>query len=228
MKILCIQHADFETPGVVQAWAKANKHSFQILKPYGGDPFPGGGEFDFIISMGGPQSPRDASHLPYLKEEINFLKNAISANKHVLGFCLGAQLIGEALGAQTQKSPHREVGVFPITLTPEGQKDPLFYDFPASFPVIHWHSDMPGKTKDATLLASSEGCPYQGYRYQKRVYGLQFHMEITKTGIEDLISCVPDDLNPGLFIQSREELLNHNYELIHQHMYTVLDRLITL
>ena len=137
-------------------------------------------EFDFAVSMGGPQNPGDASHLSYLQDEIEFLKSAINDEKHVLGFCLGAQLIGEALGGKTLRSPEKEVGVFPIKLTKEGREDPLFCNFPPSFPVIHWHNDMPGVTKDAVLLASSEGCPIQGYRYKTRAYGLQFHMEINK------------------------------------------------
>jgi GMP synthase (glutamine-hydrolysing) len=210
MKIICIQHVDFETPGVIETWAQEKRHSFHVLKPYQGDGFPDIQEYDFVISMGGPQSPREASHLSYLQAEIAFLKKAIDANKHVLGFCLGAQLIGEALGAKTLKSPEKEVGVFPITLTEEGEKDPLFHDFSHSFPVIHWHNDMPGKTPDSVLLAASEGCPIQAYRYGPRVYGLQFHMEITREGIQELILHASSDLAPSRFTQSKTELLQNN------------------
>jgi GMP synthase (glutamine-hydrolysing) len=228
MKTLCIQHVDFETPGVIEEWARHKNYPFQIIKPYQGDILPDIAEFDFIISMGGPQSPRDADHLAYLKAEINLLKKAVDSNKHVLGFCLGAQLIGEALGGKTLKSPEKEVGVYPITLTPEGQKDPLFHDFPSSFPVIHWHNDMPGSTQTSVLLASSEGCPIQAYRYAPRAYGLQFHMEITGKGIEDLIFHVPNDLSPSNFTQSKEDLLQNNYDAINQQMRVLLDRFVRL
>jgi GMP synthase (glutamine-hydrolysing) len=40
---------------------------------------------------------------------------------------LGAQLIGEALGAKTERSPEKEVGVSPIQLTPEAQSNFLLY-----------------------------------------------------------------------------------------------------
>ena len=228
MKIVCIQHVDFETPGVIEEWAKTNGHHFQVIKPYNGDHLAKVEEFDFIISMGGPQSPRDANHLSYIQDEIRLLREAVSTNKYVLGFCLGAQLIGEALGSKTLKSPEKEVGVFPITLTKEGREDPLFHGFPTSFSVIHWHNDMPGRTKEAILLASSEGCPIQGYRYKPRVYGLQFHMEITKKGMEDLILHASNDLTPSRFTQSQQELSKHNYEAIHQQMRVVLNRLINL
>ncbi len=226
MRIMCIQHVDFETPGVIENWAARNTYPFHIIKPYQGDSIPDMSEFDFVISMGGPQSPRDASHLSYLQAEINFLKEVVEAQKHVMGFCLGAQLIGEALGGKTLRSPEKEVGVFSITLTKEGQSDPLFYDFPSSFPVIHWHNDMPGSTHSSVLLARSDGCPVQAYRYGPRVYGLQFHMEITKKGIEDLITHVPGDLKPSRFTQSREELMQNNYDAINQQMIALLDRLV--
>lgn len=228
MKTICIQHVDFETPGIIEKWAEINEHSFQILKPYKGENLPKITDFDLIISMGGPQSPRDANHLTYLKTEINLLKEAVEAQKHVLGFCLGAQLIGEALGGKTSQSPEKEIGVFPITLTEEGQMDPLFYDFPPSFSVIHWHNDMPGHTDQSVLLAASQGCPVQAYRYGPRAYGFQFHMEITKTGIQDLINHAPDDLKPSRFTQSQEDLLQNDYISINEKMFILLDRLICL
>lgn len=228
MKVLCIQHCDFETPGIIEEWAKTKGHLFEIIKPYTGQTFSSAKDHNFIISMGGPQSPRDATHLTYLKDEMCFLKESILAQKHVLGFCLGAQLIGEALGGVTQRSPEKEIGVFPISLTLEAKKDPLFHDFPSTFPVIHWHNDMPGSTEESILLAHSEGCPVQGYRYKPRVYGLQFHMEITKKGIEELISNVPEDLAPSKFTQSKEELLSNDYPFINQKMWILLDRLVEL
>jgi GMP synthase (glutamine-hydrolysing) len=225
MKILCIQHVDFETPGVIKGWAIERKYPFHVIKPYQDESFPSLNDFDFLISMGGPQSPLDATHLSYLQKEIDLIRDAIAENKHTLGFCLGAQLIGEALGGKTGRSPNKEIGVYPVTLTEAGKRDPLFHDFPSSFPVIHWHNDMPGSTDEAILLASSEGCPIQAYRYGPRVYGLQFHMEITKQGIEDLIHHVPDDLKPSRFTQSKEQLLEQDYHSINQRMFTLLDRL---
>src|SRR3990167_675330 len=112
-----------------------------------------------LILMGGPQSPLKIGEFPYLADEIDLIKTAFLQNKRILGFCLGAQLIGEALGAPTGRSPEKEVGVYPVTLTEEGKKDPLLTDLPDNFPVIHWHNDMPGLLEDSALLAYSEGCP---------------------------------------------------------------------
>ena len=197
---LLIMHADFETPGVIEDWARNKNHAFQVFKPYQAQALPALEKFDSLIVMGGPQSPLELKVSPYLKDEIELIREAIQAQKIVLGFCLGAQLIGKALGAKTETRPEREIGIYPISLTSAGLEDNVFKDFPEQFNVIHWHNDMPGLTKDAQLLAFSEGCPRQAIRYREKVYGLQFHMEITQQGIQELIDACPSNLKPGKFV----------------------------
>ena len=36
---------------------------------------------------------------PYLRDEARFIEKAVNANKHVLGVCLGAQMLAHVLGA---------------------------------------------------------------------------------------------------------------------------------
>src|SRR5260221_6067567 len=126
MHILCITHADFESPGAIEIWAKQFKYSFTVCRPYKSDNCLAH-SFDMLIVMGGPQSPLRINEYPYLKEEIALIQRTEQEDKIILGFCLGAQLIGEALGGKTSKSPEKEVGVFNITLTPEGKLDPLLH-----------------------------------------------------------------------------------------------------
>ena len=226
MDILCITHADFETPGVIKDWAQDKGHNFSFCRPYAGDSLPETVSCDFLIVMGGPQSPLKTNEFPYLGDEIAFIQKAIQANALILGFCLGAQLIGEAMGATTERSPEKEVGVYPITLTKEGQGDPILKALPQTFPVIHWHNDMPGLTEESILLAFSEGCPRQAVRYGNNIYGFQCHMEITREGIQDMIKAVPEDLAPSKFTQNDEELMQQDYTSINQTMITILDRLV--
>ena len=159
---------------------------------------------------------------------VKLITQAIHDRKIVLGFCLGAQLIGEALGGKTERSPEKEVGVFPIVLTEKGREDPLFEGLPNLIPVIHWHNDMPGKTVNSVVLAYSEGCPRQILRYTPSTYGFQCHLEITKEGIKDMIKACPGDLKPSRFTQTSEELLQQNYEAINQIMVKILDRVVGL
>ncbi len=69
MKIVCITHADFEGPGCIQSWAQNRGYDFSILKPYQGELLSSVSDYDMFIVMGGPQSPRDQDHLPYLSQE---------------------------------------------------------------------------------------------------------------------------------------------------------------
>ena len=228
MNILCITHADFESPGVIESWAKDKGYNFQISKAYKGEILPKADNFDFIIIMGGPQSPLHLDKDAYLIDEINLIKKFILQNKMVLGFCLGAQLIGEALGAKTQRSPEKEIGVYPITLTEKAITDPLLKGLPGNFPVTHWHNDMPGLLQDSTLLAYSVGCPHQIIRYKPMVYGFQCHLEITMDGIKTMIAAVAEDLKPSLFTQTKEILMSQDYTSINNMMIELLNRFIQL
>lgn len=228
MKILCITHADFESPGVIESWASEREYLFKIKRPYKGEALSNIETYDLLILMGGPQSPTKLEKFPYLADEIQYIRSAIAKNKKVIGFCLGAQLIGEALGAKTLKSPEKEIGVFPISLTLEAHADPLLSNVPQYFKAIHWHNDMPGLTPDAVLLAVSEGCPHQIVRYQKNIYAFQCHLEITLEGIGALIHAVPEDLKPSKYTQTTAELLDQDYASINQLMITILDRFIEL
>ena len=151
-------------------------------------------------------------------------KKALTNKKGIVGICLGAQLIAEALGVKTQKSHHKEIGMFPITLTDDAKQDPIFNKFPSTFDVMHWHNDMPGISHEVglVLLAKSEGCPHQAFRYGDRVYGLQFHLESTLELIKGMIHNCPEDLKPGQYIRTMEQLLESNFYDINAKMQDIL------
>lgn len=226
MNILFIIHADFEMPGIIESWAKENRFTYRICRPFAGETLPTVADFDWLIVMGGPQSPRDAKTARYLQDEIDLITRALIADKTILGFCLGAQLIGEALGAKTEKSPYKEVGFFPITLTQEGKSDPLLKHLPPEFPVMHWHNDMPGLTPHSKVLAASLGCPRQIVRYSPRVYGFQCHLEPTLHNIKEMIAHCKTDLEPGRFVQSEAELLQGDFFTLNSRMVSILNCLL--
>ena len=70
----------------------------------------------------------------------------INNRKAVVRTCLGAQLIGEAMGATFERSPEKN-RILPITLTQEGLRDNKIKHFGNIVKVGHWHSDMPGLTE---------------------------------------------------------------------------------
>lgn len=225
MKILFVTHASFEKPGSIETWAKKNGHETQEVSPFKGENIPDINEFDFLIVMGGPQSPLKMEKAPYLADEITLIKQAIDKKKRIIGICLGAQLIGEAFGAKTERSPHREIGIFSVEQLETAKLDPIFKQFPQIYDVMHWHSDMPGIPTGAVLLAKSEGCPRQIIRYDDRIYGFQCHFELTRELVQEMMEHCSTDLKPGPYVSSAKELTSADYSQINAKMDKVLDYL---
>lgn len=232
MRLHFIVHEDFEAPGAYEIWGQNNNFKMTYSRVYLNEELPSTvEEIDFLIVMGGPQSPdttiEACSHFNSLAEQA-VIKQAIQANKVVLGICLGSQLIGEALGAKFEYSPEREIGKFPIMLTEYGFKHSLFSHLGKMTEVGHWHNDMPGLTNDAKIIAFSAGCPRQIVEYSKLVYGLQCHMELTPKVIELLIQHSAAELDQAhdyKFVNTREELRKHDYQEMNQNLFIFLDKL---
>jgi GMP synthase (glutamine-hydrolysing) len=224
-------HESFESPGAIDIWIQNKGHEVSYTKLHEGNTFPEECNFDFLIVMGGPQSPDTTlEECPHFdaKKEMAFIKKAIGEKKIVLGVCLGAQLIGQALGAHVEYSPNREIGVFPITLTEDGKQDSIFATFPEKFMVGHWHGDMPGLTPESKILATSEGCPRQIVRYTPKVYGFQCHFEFTPKAIEGMIENNAHELEEykGLpYIQTAEQLRANDYSEMNNLLFDFLDKL---
>jgi GMP synthase-like glutamine amidotransferase len=74
-------------------------------------------DFDMLTVMGGPMSANDEARLGWLGPEIALVREAIGADKTVLGICLGAQIIARALGARVYPGSAKEIGWFPVQRT---------------------------------------------------------------------------------------------------------------
>lgn len=223
MRILYLLHATFELPGAIETWAAKKGYQQFYCSPFLGDALPSRSSFDMIVVMGGPQSACALDKFSYLQGEIALLRDAVKAKIPVLGFCLGAQLLGVALGAHAEHSPFKEVGIFPITLTKDGLRDPLLAGLPKEFLITHWHNDMPGLTKDSVVLAKSAGCPRQIIRYSPYAYGFQCHPEMTLQLAEGMIKNCPDDFTPDKYVQSPQKILAFDFASVNETLFQILD-----
>ncbi len=234
MKIHILMHESFEAPGAIENWAKINNHLVTYTRFYKGDSLPSlVDSIDYLIIMGGPQCPSTTeAECPHFhsKEEIKFIHKVIEKKKLLLGICLGAQLIGEALGAKLKHSPHREIGVYDVTLTKEAENDPIFSTFPNVFSVGHWHGDMPGLTPTTSILATSQGCPRQIVRYSPCIYGFQCHFEFTSESMEEMIVNSTDELNRYKslpYIENRATLRKHDFTQMNNLLFKFLDYMVS-
>ena len=234
MRVHFILHETFEVPGAYLKWALERGHHITSTKVYEKESLPETIDgIDFLIVMGGPQSPdEDRENFPYYdpKAELAFMKEAIAADIYIVGVCLGAQLLSVAYGAEYEHSPEREIGVYPVNLTPGGLEDPHVSLFGASFDSGHWHGDMPGLTDDAVVLATSQGCPRQIIRFSPKHYAFQAHLEFDPDAIELLIAADGEDKlreqsEKLPFVQTPEELRGNDYSEMNAKLYAFLDSL---
>ena len=112
------------------------------------------------------------------------LDRVVSADFPFLGACFGIGALGRHLGAVLDRRFAEPVGAVQITLTPQGQRDPVLGALPTAFAAFTGHkeaiSELPGH---ALLLASSAGCPVQAFRVGANVYATQFHPELDVPGL---------------------------------------------
>uniref|UniRef100_UPI0035623CEA type 1 glutamine amidotransferase n=1 Tax=Pontiella sp. TaxID=2837462 RepID=UPI0035623CEA len=110
MNLHWLQHVPFEGLGTIEQWAADHGAEITCTRLYAGDALPDLNSFDRLVVMGGPMGIHDHGEHPWLVEEKRFIKQAIDANKTVVGICLGAQLMADALGAEVYPGPHKEIG----------------------------------------------------------------------------------------------------------------------
>jgi GMP synthase (glutamine-hydrolysing) len=178
MRALVLQHIACEPPGVFEDVLRERQVELHRVELDEGDPLPDWRDFDAIVAMGGPMSATDDDELPWLTAERRLIAEAVDAGTPFWGVCLGVQLLAASLGARVYAGPKPEVGVLPVTLTPEGRRDPVFSALPAEVLTLQWHGDTFDLPDGAVRLAGSPAYENQAFRYG-RAYGVQFHLEVS-------------------------------------------------
>jgi len=171
-------------------------------------------------------SVQDESEVPWLKQEKKYIKDAIEAEKIVIGICLGAQLIAEVLGAKVYKNKYREIGWFNIYTNPEISKTILKDIFRSSFEVFHWHGDTFDVPEGTVPIAYSVATTNQGFIYDNRVIALQFHLETTFISAKALIENCRDELDDSQYVQSEREILDdklNRFKNINHFMHQIIN-----
>lgn len=207
MRIHYLQHVPFEDPAGILDWASEHECWITGSRLYAGERLPGLRDFDLLVVMGGPMGVRDMDEYPWMEDEAVFIGDAVSAGRKVLGICLGAQLLAAALGAKIRRAKQQEIGFFEVDRTPDAVDCPVFRHFDERFMAFHWHGDTFDLPRDAVRLASGPACLNQAFRFEDRVFGLQFHVETSRPSMEKLIAHCADEIDPTApFVQSAEQM----------------------
>lgn len=220
------QHVPFEGIGSIENWLRQRDAKVSWTRFFEDWTLPRPSSPDLVIVMGGPMNVHDEAQFPWLAHEKRFLREVMDAGRPMLGICLGAQLLAQALGSEVHPCAEKEIGWFDITRVASEDG----FKFPAALKVLHWHGETFTLPHGATHLARSQACKHQAFEFGGNIMGLQFHLETTPTSLESMIRNCRAELVPGPFIQSEEELGSAepaDYESINAMMSDILDYLIS-
>jgi len=190
MEVIVLQHIKIEDPGYIKDLMLLDDVNLTTIELDEGEKIPDDlNKFDAMFCMGGPMDTYMEKEYPWLINEKKKIKEfVITLNKPYLGFCLGCQLLGEVAGGNVVKSKKPEIGMLDVNFLKKKNNDILFSSFPDKIKTLQWHSYEVinlENNKDITLLASSPTTKYQIFKYQNHAYGIQFHIEVKDTTVND-------------------------------------------
>ena len=196
MEVIVLQHIKIEDPGYIKDLMIADGVKLTTIELDEGDRIPNDiTKFDAMFCMGGPMDTWMEKDYPWLIDEKKRIKEfVVDLKKPYLGFCLGCQLLGEVIGGKVVKSNNSEIGMLNVDFSENKKNDLLFSKFPEKITSLQWHSYEVRNlesNKNVTLIASSPETKYQIFKYQNHAYGIQFHIEVKDTTVNDW-GCVPE------------------------------------
>jgi GMP synthase-like glutamine amidotransferase len=212
MKVHVLQHMPNEGLGSIAAWLESAGAFVTFTRFYEDSTLPAVQGLDLVIALGGPMSVNDEDALPWLVAEKQFLRDVMATGVAVLGICLGAQLLANALGARVYPNAQKEIGWFPVAGIKTGDH---FLCLQSPIEVFHWHGETFDLPPGAVHLASSMACENQAFQVGRNIIGLQFHLETDPASAQAFIDA--DNAEPPEkrelvsgkpYIQSAETILS--------------------
>ncbi len=180
-RVLVFQHIAIEHPGVFRDFLEEDGIAWTAVELDEGEEIPDLAGFDVLWVMGGPMDVWEDEIHPWLETERAAIREAVvERTMPFLGFCLGHQLLAQALGGEVGPAGVPEIGVLEIELEPAGLECPVLAGLPATHRSLQWHgAEVRRVPEGADVLARSDVCPVQALGYGARAFSFQYHIEIT-------------------------------------------------
>ncbi len=184
MKALFIQHDHVSPTGPVSE--RLRHHGYEVEEilvvpeerfrdPNVEFTFPNLADYDLIIPLGAPWGAWDDGCIGnWLTPELDFVREAVTTGKPVLGICFGGQLIARAMGGSVAPGPKGEIGWTNIWSDDES--------LVSNGPWFQFHYDRwelpPGATEIARNPIASQAFVINN------ALALQFHPELDAAALE--------------------------------------------
>ena len=147
---------------------------------------------------------------PEIRKQIEFMKNCQNKVKNILAICWGMQVAVTAAGGQVKKANNPHIGIAKeIILNKNGLNHNLYKDKDSQFNSPAFNFDEVVKIpKNGICLASNKVNKVQSLYFeinQTKIWGLQYHPEIT---YEKMISLI--NFRKKRLIETRKVFKNEN------------------
>ncbi len=175
MRALVFEHESSCKLGRLEEPIVRHGLAVEIARPADMATLPDPREYELVVTLGSDESAHNDS-LTWVGAELEYVRQAISAEIPVLGICFGGQMLARALGATVRRAAAPEVGWKTIT-----RADSSGAWIPSG-PWFVWHEDTFDWPPGATPLAWTDDAPH-AFRQADHL-GLQFHPEATGDIVE--------------------------------------------
>ena len=126
-RALVFQHMDYDHPGRFLDFFSEDGIVPELVRLWEGQEIPNLAPYDFLFVLGGAQDTWQENEHTWMPAEKAAIREWVwDRAKPYLGVCLGHQLLCDALGGEVALAAEPEVGVFDVSLTPDGQEHGLF------------------------------------------------------------------------------------------------------
>jgi GMP synthase (glutamine-hydrolysing) len=179
---VAIRHVEFEDLGLLAPLLSDHGFATSYLDAAVAAEWSSAADADLLIVLGGPIGVADTDAYPFLRIELELIRDRLVADRPTLGICLGAQLMAVACGGEVRPGIAAEIGYAPLTLTDAGRGSVL--GALDGIPVLHWHGDVISTPPELPPLACTPLCENQAFARGANLLGLQFHLEADGVSLE--------------------------------------------
>lgn len=157
---------------------------FDAIDALGGGPYPVPSGCDAYVITGSRHSVYE--DLPWLRDLVEFVRQALGAGRPVVGICFGHQLMAHFFGGEVQRAAGWAVGVHGSRLL---CSEPWMAPPAEAINLLSSHQDQVTQLpNDAKLIASNDFCPLAGFTLGRQVLTFQGRPEFRKAYSRDLMN----------------------------------------